>query len=521
MPFEPIRANPGQQSAFLETKADIALYGGAKGGGKTRGLLIEALRHIGNPGWGPVIFRRTYSEIFQTGGLWEESKKFYRLARGVPREGDVEWRFPSGATIKFRHMQNEDDKETWDGAQIPLIGWDELVSFTQTQFWYLLSRNRSTCGVRPYVRATCNPDSESWVANLIEWWIDQDTGYPIQERSGVVRWFMRDDEKLVWADSWSQLHKLMPNLIAPPGKLPDGVTEKRVKPLSFTFIPARLDDNPPLERADPEYRAKLMMQPLIERERWLQGNWKIRPSAGLKFPHNMWNTKFAIPPPGLRLLRFWDKAYTEGGKGARTAGVLLGELPKTDALRLGLPAYWVVDVIAGRWGDAERESRIRTTAELDRKKYGYVTIGIEREGGAGKHSANMTVENLAGFDVYTEHPMAKKHLRWSNLASQQQIGNVAIVKGEWDWGEFIRELDALAGDEQLDKNKLRDCADAAAGAFKGLTDRGSQLVGDVLASGDPNEDDHSPLTNEELADESTPEWLRDMISDSREHRYDD
>ena len=55
----------------------------------------------------------------------------------------------------------------------------------------MLSRNRSTCGVTPYVRATCNPDADSWVAKFIEWWIDQDTGYPIPERSGKLRWFIR------------------------------------------------------------------------------------------------------------------------------------------------------------------------------------------------------------------------------------------------------------------------------------------------------------------------------------------
>ena len=49
--------------------------------------------------------------------------------------------------------------------------------------------NRSTCGVRPYIRATCNPDADSWVADFLSWWIDPESGHPIRERAGVLRYF--------------------------------------------------------------------------------------------------------------------------------------------------------------------------------------------------------------------------------------------------------------------------------------------------------------------------------------------
>ena len=48
----------------------------------------------------------------------------------------------------------------------------------------------------PYIRATCNPDADSWVADLLQWWIDQDTGFPIPERAGKVRWFIRSGDEL-------------------------------------------------------------------------------------------------------------------------------------------------------------------------------------------------------------------------------------------------------------------------------------------------------------------------------------
>lgn len=84
--------------------------------------------------------------------------------------------------MKMSHLEHENDKYNHQGAQYPLIMFDELTHFSKTQFLYLLSRNRSTCGVRPYVRATCNPDPDSWVADLVAPWIDQATGFPIREK---------------------------------------------------------------------------------------------------------------------------------------------------------------------------------------------------------------------------------------------------------------------------------------------------------------------------------------------------
>jgi phage terminase large subunit-like protein len=272
-----------------------------------------------------------------------------------------------------------------------------------------------------------------------------------------------------------------------------------------------LDDNKILDQVNPEYRANLMAMPDVERERLLRGNWKIRPAAGLKFPRDKWKL-FDEAPTEMRYVRFWDRAYTEGGKGARTAGVLMGELIDHDKRNPRLPRYWIIHVVADRWGDADRESQMKFWAEMDRAKYGHVTIGIEREGGAGKHSANVSVNNLSGFDVFTEHPTAKKHLRWSPLAAQQQIHNVAIVKGDWDWTGMVRELDALAGDEALDKSKLKDIADAAAGAFKFLTSGASSVVGDLIGSGENIEEENRPLTQQDI--DELPDFFRELVEES-------
>jgi hypothetical protein len=196
-----IRPQPGPQTTFLSSSADIAIYGGAAGGGKSWALLLEPLRHSENAQFGAVFFRRTTVQVRNEGGLWDESMKLYPLAGASPKEHVLAWQFPSGASVSFAHLEHDKTVLNWQGSQIPLICFDELTHFSETQFWYMVSRNRSMCGVRPYIRATCNPDSDSWVAKFIEWWIDQDTGLPILERAGVIRWFVRVNNTLFWGDS--------------------------------------------------------------------------------------------------------------------------------------------------------------------------------------------------------------------------------------------------------------------------------------------------------------------------------
>jgi Terminase large subunit, T4likevirus-type, N-terminal len=142
--------------------ADIAIYGGAAGGGKTFAELLEPLRNIGNKDFGAVIFRRTTPQITNEGALWDESGKLYPMLGAKPNQNELFWRFPSGAIVSFAHLEHDKTVLNWQGSQIPLICFDELTHFTQKQFWYMVSRNRSMCGVRPYIRATCNPDADSW-----------------------------------------------------------------------------------------------------------------------------------------------------------------------------------------------------------------------------------------------------------------------------------------------------------------------------------------------------------------------
>lgn len=441
IPSGALGPQPGPQEDFLSTSADIAIYGGAAGGGKTFGLLLEPVRHIDNQHFGAVIFRRQAIQVTNEGGLFDNSFLVYPLVDGSPKLSPTRsWVFPSGAQITFGHLNTDSDVLNWQGAQIPLICYDELTHFTENQFWYMLSRNRSTCGVKPYVRATCNPDADSWVAELVAWYIDQDTGYPIPERSGKLRYVVRVDGTLRWADSPREL------LMDYPGS----------SPKSFTFIAATLADNKKLTESDPAYEANLRMLNRVERERLLHGNWKIRPTAGSYFP--AYNVGF-LPtrPTDVRVwVRRWDLAATEPSEvnpsPDASASILMGR--RNDG------RFVIADAFQLRKGAHIVREVIKNTAQQDKFNYGRViTVLPQDPGQAGKEQAASLTAMLAGYAVKTVRETGPKETRAEPLSAQWQVGNVDLVEGNWN-KEYIAQMSLFPTRGEHD-----DFVDASSGAF--------------------------------------------------------
>ena len=275
----------GYQQIALSSKADIVIGGAAAFVGKTFALLLDPLRHVTIPGFGGVIFRRTSVQIRNEGGLWDTSVKLYPLLNAEPRESSLDWKFPSGAKISFRHLEFEKNKYDWQGAQIPFLGFDELTHFTESMFFYLLSRNRSGCGVKPYVRATCNPDPESWVYKLISWWIDAETGFPILERRGVVRYFIKYGHDYIWGDNYEEVYDKAEHIIKP--MMEDSGLKKEDFIKSVTFVSGSIYDNKMGLQNDPSYPGNLLSQDEDTRRQLLEGRWKISNSPMDVYEHDV------------------------------------------------------------------------------------------------------------------------------------------------------------------------------------------------------------------------------------------
>ena len=437
---------PGPQTQFFTSPADIIIYGGAAGGGKTFALLLEALRHREVKNFTAAIFRRSYVQITSPGGLWDASQKIFNQVEGaIPHKTPrLNWTFGNGERLSFAHIENDDNLSAWQGSEIAYIGFDELTHFSKKQFLYMLSRNRSTCGVRPYVRATCNPDADSWVASFIQWWWDANTGYPIEERSGKMRWMLNLQDTIYWADTKEELIEKFDCLESDPK--------------SVTFIASKLEDNRILMETDPNYLSNLKAMTEVDMERLLYGNWKIKPSAGKFFKRTQVEMITKAPNDFTFYCRAWDLAATdenENGDADYTAGVLMG--------RRKNGTYVVLDVINQQIKAGDVRKLIKQVAEIDKQKYGflYETHIPQDPGAAGKIVARELIKDLAGVNAKANPVTGSKESRATPCAAQWQNGNIQVLEAPWNETYFTQL-------ESFPESKHDDMVDATSDAFNEL-----------------------------------------------------
>ena len=290
--MDPIKLSAPQYE-FLSSPAEWVAYGGAAGGGKTFSILLDPLRHCqgeyAQPFFRGVILRKTFPQIMKSGGLYDESSKIYSYLNANFNHTRSEWTFPCGAKINLDVIQADRDLDNFQGAQLSYVAFDEATQFPLKHVLYLWGRVRSKAGIPGCLRLTANPDNDSWLYKLIHWWIDPTTGFPIKERSGKIRHFtVVDGDNFVWFDE-------------PQYEVNPDTGEQQKTTVSFTFIPATLDDNKALTTADPSYRARLMQLSDNERERYLSGCWLAAATTDTEWPRDWFIDLFVddseYPPP--------------------------------------------------------------------------------------------------------------------------------------------------------------------------------------------------------------------------------
>ncbi len=456
-----MRAQPAQER-FLSSQADIVIYGGAAGGGKSWAVLAEPMYHKDVSGFFALILRRTYPEITNPGGLWDEAERMY-AGRGEATKGDLTWRFPAGSRVEFGHLQHDSELTKYDGAQICLLEFDQLEHFSEKAFWYLQARNRSVCGVKPYLRATCNPDpdsflvsgSDGWGSGFISWWIAED-GYADLDRVGKVRWFVRWHEKLHWADDKETLLKRFNN-VTPP-----------VQPLSVTFIVATVYDNQVLMDNDPSYLAKLQALPLIERERFLGdvkrgGNWKVKPGAGKVFNRDWFKVVMSAPDGGIE------------GDGWDFAATLVSQKNDdpdfTSRVRMRKVGgnYYILGMIDERFAVGELDSLILSTTQRDAQLaqaagvWRFIVRWENEPGSSGLRVTDQMKRMLHDYNPDGVPITGDKLVRAKGFATAAEQGKVYLVAGPWT-DNFI------AAFHSFPDAKHDDPIDAASVIFNVLVD---------------------------------------------------
>lgn len=423
--------NPGPQSDFLACDAFEALYGGSAGGGKTWALVHDALRFIDRPTYNALLLRNTFPELEKT--LLEESRRVYPKLGATYRDDKKVWRFPSGAKVYLGYLDAENDVYQYQGAEFQFVGFDELTTFSLRVYTYLISRLRSAHGVPSRIRATTNPGGKGhgWV---------------------LARW-------APWVDKCAP-RKASPGEVLHVRTGPDGERYDDDAPLTRTFIPAKLSDNPKLTEADPDYITRLELLDPVTLAQLRDGRWDIQPAAGLYFRRDWFTFVDAVPDKAVRV-RYWDKAATEPSSTNPdpdwTAGV---KLAKAGGV------YYIENVARMRGNPGAVEAYIRATAELDGKP---VAIRTSQDpGSAGKSEAAAYVRLLDGYDIRTERETGDKVTRVAPVSAQASPqstggakGRFCIVRGAWN-DTFLAELEAFPDGDHDDQ------ADALSGAFRGL-----------------------------------------------------
>lgn len=227
--------SPGPQTAAYFSKADILLYGGEPGGGKTSLLLGLALTAHART----LILRRQYTDL---GAIVDEAIRLNGSRKGYNGSPPPTLRVSDTRFIEFGAAARVGDEQHWQGNPHDFIGFDEGTQFVESQVRFLMGWLRSVDpGQRTRVVIASNPPLSSegaWVVEMFAPWLDP--RHPKPAQAGELRWYVTDEhghDKEVG------------------GPEPFMVGEKYVSPLSRTFIPASVSDNPYL--ANTNYQSKL------------------------------------------------------------------------------------------------------------------------------------------------------------------------------------------------------------------------------------------------------------------------
>lgn len=217
-----------RQRDFMEAEAEEVLFGGAAGGGKSFGQLLDALVYaLRYPGSKQLILRRSYAELEKSLirvslGLYPADLYSYNSTSHVGR-------FVNGSLIDFGYCAVENDVFRYQSAEYDVIRFDELTHFDEFQYLYMLSRLRGTNGYPKQIKSTTNPGGigHLWVK---ERFIDPSP-----------------PDTVFFAEGGS----------------------------SRLYLPSRIDDNRFLAEGDPGYKTRLLALPESQRKALLDGDWNL------------------------------------------------------------------------------------------------------------------------------------------------------------------------------------------------------------------------------------------------------
>ena len=217
-----------KQRCFIEADCQEVLFGGAAGGGKSYGQMVDALLFaLRYPKSKQLVLRRTFTELDKS--LIRTSLALFPKSVYSFNSSTHTGKFKNGSIIDFGYCATENDVYQYQSAEYDVIRFDELTHFTEAQYVYLISRVRGANSYPKQIKSSTNP-------------------------GGI-------------GHGWVKTRFVDPSPPSVPFLGKDGM--KRV------FIPSLIDDNLFLMQSDPEYKSRLMTLPESQRRALLYGDWDI------------------------------------------------------------------------------------------------------------------------------------------------------------------------------------------------------------------------------------------------------
>jgi len=429
--------NPGAQTEAYLSKADILLYGGAASGGKTALMLGVGMQQSRSG----IIFRRESNE---TDGLEKTGADFIGDSAGY-NGTDKEWTWPDGKTLKLAGMKEPDDWRKHAGRERDFIGFDEAGEFLEAQVRSIMGWMRGPKGQRCRMILATNPPRSTdgyWIKQWFAPWLRPD--FPNPARPGELRYGVFVDQDLVWCDSAE----------------PIGIDGEMYTPRSFTFIPAKLSDNP--YRNTPEYRATLQSMPEPLRSQLLfgdfnagtkDGEFQLIPSEWIRQAQARWTER---PPANMAMTAM---AFDPAGGGDDQAAL---------AMRYG---GWYAPLVTSE-GAVNSDGSRNASLIVQHRRDGCPVV-VDVGGGYGGSTTQRLVDNQIS-------PIAFNGANASMAKTKDGKLTFANKRSE-SWWRFREELDpsqeggsviALPPDPEL-------FADLAAPTWT-LTSRGIQVESKIV-----------------------------------------
>jgi len=396
-----------RQAVALTSPADIVLYGGQAGGGKSNLILGLALTEHKRS----LVMRREYDDL---SFLTQEAIKINGTRDGFRASPHPTLVATDGRLVEFRAAQRVGDEQSRQGQPFDLLAFDEAAQFAEQQIRFLLGWLRTTeTKQRCRVILASNPplsDEGQWLVKMFAAWLDPQ--HPRPAKAGELRWFVSDE---LGEDKEVE------------GEGPHEVGNRKVKAKSRTFIPARLSDNAYLTQND-QYASQLdsLFEPLRSAVR--DGNfmavrkddaYQVIPSEWIRLAQSRWTQ---IPPPGQPMTCL---AIDPNGGGKDAA---------TIARRYGL---WFDNVVSERGPQTMDGRYIGAKALMLRKNNCQLVVDVG--GGYGGDTVNVMKDN----DVPTVGYKGADASHATAFGSGLQFAN----RRAQDWWQFREALDPANPDK--------------------------------------------------------------------------